>query len=54
MLVIKYLLEIGAVAMLVIAAARVLVDLYSQYEYRRRLALHPELQLPLPRSLRWR
>jgi len=54
MLVIKYLLEIGAVAMLVIAAAMVLVDLYFQYEYRRKLALHPELQLPLPRPLRWR
>jgi len=54
MLVIKYLLEIGAVAMLVIAAAMVLIDLYFQNEYRRRLSLHPELQLPLPRSLRWR
>src|SRR5690349_13194472 len=54
MLVLKYLLLIGAVAMLVVAAAIVLVDLFFQYQYRRRLALQPELQLPLPRPLRWR
>jgi regulator of protease activity HflC (stomatin/prohibitin superfamily) len=54
MLVIKYLLFMGAVATLVIAAARVLVDLYFQFEYRRRLALHPDLTLPLPRPLRWK
>ena len=54
MIVIKYLLLIGAAAMLLIAAAMLLVDLYFQYEYRRRLALHPELQLPIPRPLRVR
>ena len=54
MLVIKYLLLIGAVATLVIAAAMLLIDLYFQFEYRRRLALHPDLPLPLPRPLRLR
>jgi regulator of protease activity HflC (stomatin/prohibitin superfamily) len=54
MLVIKYLLMVGAVAMMVVAAAIILYDLYLQVEYRRRLALHPELPLPLPRPLRWK
>ena len=54
MLVIKYLLLIGAVATLVIAAAMLLIDLYFQFEYRRKLSLHPDLPLPLPRPLRVR
>jgi len=54
MLVIKYLLMLGAVAMMVIAAAIILYDLYLLFEYRRRLALDPDLPLPLPRPLRWK
>jgi regulator of protease activity HflC (stomatin/prohibitin superfamily) len=54
MLVIKYLLMVGAVAMMVVAAAIILYDIYLLVEYRRRLALHPELPLPLPRPLRWK
>jgi len=53
MLVIKYLLMVGAVAMLVVAAAIILYDIYLLVEYRRRLALNPDLPLPLPRPLRW-
>ena len=53
MLVIKYLLMVGAVAMLVVAAAIILYDVYLLVEYRRRLALNPDLPLPLPRPLRW-
>jgi len=54
MLVIKYLLMVGAVAMLVVAAAIILYDVYLLLEYRRRLALNPDLPLPLPRRLRWK
>jgi len=54
MLVIKYLLMVGAVAMLVVAAAIILYDVYLLVEYRRRLALKPDLPLPLPRPLRWK
>ena len=54
MLVIKYLLMVGAVAMLVVAAAIILYDVYLMVEYRRRLALNPDLPLPLPRPLRWK
>jgi len=54
MLVIKYLLMVGAVAMLVVAAAIILYDVYLLFEYRRRLALNPDLPLPLPRPLRWK
>ena len=54
MLVIKYLLMVGAVAMMVVAAAIILYDVYLLVEYRRRLALHPDLPLPLPRPLRWK
>jgi regulator of protease activity HflC (stomatin/prohibitin superfamily) len=54
MLVIKYLLMVGAVAMLVVAAAIILYDVYLLVEYRRRLALNPDLPLPLPRPLRWK
>jgi len=54
MLVIKYLLMVGAVAMMVVAAATILYDVYLLLEYRRRLALHPDLPLPLPRPLRWK
>jgi regulator of protease activity HflC (stomatin/prohibitin superfamily) len=54
MLVIKYLLMVGAVAMMVVAAAIILYDVYLLVEYRRRLALHPELPLALPRPLRWK
>jgi len=54
MLVIKYLLMVGAVAMLVVAAAIILYDVYLLVEYRRRLALHPDLPLPVPRPLRWK
>jgi len=54
MLVIKYLLMVGAVAMIVVAAAIILYDVYLLVEYRRRLALHPDLPLPLPRPLRWK
>ena len=54
MLVIKYLLMVGAVAMMVVAAAIILYDVYLLIEYRRRLALKPDLPLPLPRPLRWK
>ncbi len=54
MLVIKYLLMVGAVAMMVVAAAIILYDVYLLLEYRRRLALRPDLPLPLPRPLRWK
>jgi regulator of protease activity HflC (stomatin/prohibitin superfamily) len=54
MLVIKYLLMVGAVAMMVVAAAIILYDVYLLLEYRRRLALHPDLPLPPPRPLRWK
>ena len=54
MLVIKYLLMVGAVAMMVVAAAIILYDVYLLIEYRRRLALQPELPLPLPRPMRWK
>lgn len=54
MLVIKYLLMVGAVAMIVVAAAIILYDVYLLIEYRRRLALHPDLPLPLPRPLGWK
>ncbi|MFI5108141.1 MAG: SPFH domain-containing protein [Terriglobales bacterium] len=54
MLVIKYLLMVGAVAMMVVAAAIILYDAYLLVEYRRRLALNPDLPLPLPRPLRWK
>ncbi len=54
MLVIKYLLMVGAVAMMVVAAAIILYDVYLLVEYRRRLALNPDLPLPLPRPLRWK
>ncbi|MFZ3212167.1 MAG: SPFH domain-containing protein [Terriglobales bacterium] len=54
MLVIKYLLMVGAVAMMVVAAAIILYDVYLLLEHRRRLALHPDLPLPLPRPLRWK
>jgi len=54
MLVIKYLLMVGAVAMLVVAAAIILYDVYLLVAYRRRLALNPDLPLPLPRPLRWK
>jgi len=54
MLVIKYLLMVGAVAMLVVAAAIILYDVYLLIEYRRRLALKPDLPLPLRPPLRWK
>ena len=54
MLVIKYLLMVGSVAMMVVAAAIILYDVYLLVEYRRRLALNPDLPLPLPRPLRWK
>ena len=54
MLVIKYLLMLGAVALLVVAAAIILYDVYLLVAYRRRLALNPDLPLPLPRPLRWK
>jgi regulator of protease activity HflC (stomatin/prohibitin superfamily) len=53
MLVIKYLLMVGAVAMLVVAAAIILYDVYLLIEYRRRLALNPDVPLPVPHPLRW-
>jgi len=54
MLVIKYLLMVGAVALTVVAAAIILYDVYLLIEYRSRLALNPDLPLPLPRPLRWK
>lgn len=54
MLFIKYLLLLGAMGLAVAAATMVLFDVYLILEYRRRLALHPEPALPLPRPLRWR
>jgi len=54
MLVVKYLLIVGAVAMLVVAAAIILYDVYLSVQCRRRLALNPDLPLPLPRPLRWK
>ena len=52
MLVIKYVLMVGAVAMLVVATAIILSDVYLLIEYRRGLAFKPDL--PPPRPLRWK
>ncbi len=54
MLLLKYLLLVGAAGMLASAAAMLLYDLYLAIEHRRRLELVPDQPLPIPRPIRWR
>jgi regulator of protease activity HflC (stomatin/prohibitin superfamily) len=53
MLLLKYVLLMGAIGMLVGAAAMVAYDFYLNFDQRRRVALVPDAPLPIARPVRW-
>src|SRR5215471_16198072 len=54
MLLLKYLLMWGGIAMMVIAAGMLLYDLYFEIEYRKARAAGGTEALPPARAVRWR
>src|SRR5215472_7170417 len=54
MLLLKYLLMWGGIAMMVIAAGMLLYDLYFEIEYRKARAAGGTEPLPPARAVRWR